>query len=131
MSLRLRNMAKLADLFYESNRDGNSKIDARRNFYSRGNQPFKHKNFQMPNVNSESSKNGVNALSWDRKTELVAQKPVDPQIRCFHCKMPNHKRSESPRLQPRSDNCARIGLENRRITASWLMGIETRKLIYH
>ena len=27
-------MAKLADLFYESNRDGNAKIDARRNFNS-------------------------------------------------------------------------------------------------
>ena len=36
-------MAKLADLFYELNRDGNIKIDARRNFYSRGNQPFKPK----------------------------------------------------------------------------------------
>ena len=36
-------MAKLADLFYESNRDENTKIDARRHFYSRGNQPFKPK----------------------------------------------------------------------------------------
>ena len=30
-------MAMLADLFYESNRDGNAKFDARRNFNSRGN----------------------------------------------------------------------------------------------
>ena len=49
-------MAKLADLFYESNRDGNAKIDARRNFNSRGNQPFKPKHFLVPNVNSESGK---------------------------------------------------------------------------
>ena len=77
-------MAKLADLFYESNRDGNTKINARRNFYSRGNQPFKSKNFQTPNVNFESSKNGVNAVSGDRKPEWVAQKPVASQIRCFH-----------------------------------------------
>ena len=33
-------MAKLADLFYEPNRDGSTKIDARRNFNSRGNQPL-------------------------------------------------------------------------------------------
>ena len=33
-------MAKLADLFYESNRDRNTKIDARRNFNSYGNQPL-------------------------------------------------------------------------------------------
>ena len=131
MSIPVTEMTKLADLFCESNRDGNTKMYARRNFNCRGNQPFKPKNFQMPKVNSQSSKNGVNALSWDRKTELVAQKPVAPQIRCFHCKMPNHKRSECPRLQPRSNNCARVGLENRRITASWLMGIETRELIYH
>ena len=44
-------MAKLADLFYESNRDGNVKIDAKRNFNSRGNQHFKPTNFSMPNVN--------------------------------------------------------------------------------
>ena len=36
-------MAKLADLFYESNRDGNAKIDAKRNFNSRGYLPFKPK----------------------------------------------------------------------------------------
>ena len=30
--------------------------------------------------------------------------------------MPNHKRSECPRLQPRSNNCARVGLESQRIT---------------
>ena len=36
-------MAQLADLFYESNKDENKKIDARRHFYSRGNQPFKPK----------------------------------------------------------------------------------------
>ena len=90
-------MPKLADLFCESNRDGNAKIEAKRNFNSRGNH-FKPKNFSMPNVNSESSKNGVNAVNGDRKPEWVAQKPVAPQIRCFHCKMPNHKRSECPRL---------------------------------
>ena len=56
-------MAKLADLFYESNRDGNTKIDARRNFNSRG----------------------VSAVSGDRKTEWVAQKLVATQIRCFRC----------------------------------------------
>ena len=38
-------MTKLADLFYESNRDGNAKIDARRNVNSRDNQPFKPKKF--------------------------------------------------------------------------------------
>ena len=38
------------------------------------------------------------------------------QISCFHCEMPNPKRSECPRLQPRSNNCARGGLENQRIT---------------
>ena len=32
-------MAKLADLFYESNRVGNTKIDIRQHFYFRGNQP--------------------------------------------------------------------------------------------
>ena len=30
--------------------------------------------------------------------------------------MPNHKRSECPTLQPRSNNCARVGLEGLRIT---------------
>ena len=62
-------MAKLADLIYESNRDGNTKFDARRNCYSRGNQPFKPKNFQTSNVNFEPSKNSVNAVSGDRKPE--------------------------------------------------------------
>ena len=108
-------MAKLADLFYQSNRDGITKIDDRRNFNSRGNQPFKSKNFQMPNVNSELNKNGVNAVRGDRKTEWMAQKPVAPQVRSFHCKMPNHKRYECPRLQPRSNNCARVCLESQRI----------------
>ena len=37
----LTEMAKLADLFDESNRDGNAKIDARINCNSRGNQRFK------------------------------------------------------------------------------------------
>ena len=37
-------------------------------------------------------------------------------IRCFHCKMPNHKRSECPTLQPRSNNCAKVWLQNQRIT---------------
>ena len=63
-------MTKLADLFYDSNRE--CKNDARRNFNSRSNQPFKPKNFSMPNVNSEPSKNGVNAVSGDRKPEWVA-----------------------------------------------------------
>ena len=102
-------MAKLADLFYESNRDGNAKIDARRNFFPRGNQPFKPKNFSIPNVNAESSKNGVNAVSGDKKPDWVAQNPVASQIRCFHCKMTNHKRSECHRLQPTSNNCAAVG----------------------
>ena len=88
------------------------------NFISRSNQPFKPKNVSMPNGNSESSKNGVNALSGDKKPEWVAQKPVASQIRCFHCKMPNHKRSECPRLQPRSNNCARVGIESQRITGN-------------
>ena len=48
----------------------------------------------------------------------MAQKSVASQIRCFHCKMPNHKRSECPRLQPRLNNCARVGLESQRITGS-------------
>ena len=93
-------LAKLADLFYESNRDGNTKIDASQKCFPRGNQPFNLKNFPTPNVNSEPSKNSVNAVSGDRKTEWLAQKPVASQIRCFHCKMPIHKRSECPRLQP-------------------------------
>ena len=113
--------AKLSDLFYESNRDGNTKIDARRNFNSRDNQPFKPTHFSMPNVNSESSKNGVSAVSGNKKREWVAQKPVASQIRCFHCKMPNHKRSESPRLQPRSNNCVRVGLESQRISGNQLV----------
>ena len=83
---------------------------------SRGNQPFKPKTCSMPNVNSESSRNGVNAVSGDKKPEWVAQKPVTSQIRRFHCKMPNHKRCECLRLQPRSNNCARVGLESQRIT---------------
>ena len=65
-------MVKLADLFYESNRYGNTKIDARRKFCSSGNQPFKSKNFQMSHVNFETSKNSVNAVSGDRKPEWVA-----------------------------------------------------------
>ena len=69
----------------------------------------------MPNVNSESSKNGVNAVSGDKKPEWVAQKPVAFQVQCFHCKIPNHKRSECPKLQPRSTNCARVELEGQRI----------------
>ena len=77
-------IAKLADLFHESNREGNAKIDGRRNFNSRGNQPFKPENLSMPNVNSEPSKNGVSAISGDMKPELAAQKPVASQIRCFH-----------------------------------------------
>ena len=72
----------------------------------------------MPNVNSEPSKNDVNAVNGERKTEWVAQKLVASQIRCFHCKMPNHKRSECPRLQPSLNNCARVRLENQRITGS-------------
>ena len=32
--------------------------------------------------------------------------------------MPNHKRSECPRLQPRSNNCAGVGLEGQRISGS-------------
>ena len=57
-------------------------------------------------------------MSGNRKPEWVAQKPVASQIRCFHCKMSNHKRSECPRLQPRSNNCARVGLESQRISGS-------------
>ena len=57
-------------------------------------------------------------MSGDRKPEWVAQKPVASKIRCFHCKMPNHKRSECHRLQRRSNNCARVRLENQRITGS-------------
>ena len=62
-------MAKLADLFYETNRDGNAKLDAKRNFNSRGNRHFKPKYLSMPNVNSESSKNFVNAVTGDKKPE--------------------------------------------------------------
>ena len=86
-------IAKLADLFYESNRDGNINVYAIRNCNYRGNQCFKPNNFSMPNVNSESSKNGVNTVSGDKNA-------VASQIRCFHYKMPNHKRSECPKLQP-------------------------------
>ena len=57
-------------------------------------------------------------MSGDRKPEWVAQKLVASQIRCFHCKMSNHKISECPRLQPRSYNCARVGLESQRISGS-------------
>ena len=32
--------------------------------------------------------------------------------------MPNHKISECPRLQPRSNNCVRVGLESQRISGS-------------
>ena len=32
--------------------------------------------------------------------------------------MPNHKISECPRLQPRLNNCARVGLESQRISGS-------------
>ena len=46
-------MTKLADLFYESNKDGNVKVDAKRNFNSRGIQHFKPNNFSMKNVNPE------------------------------------------------------------------------------
>ena len=55
-------------------------------------------------------------MSGDKKPELVAQRPVDSQIRCFRCKIPNNKRSEWSRLQPRSNNCERVGLECQRIT---------------
>ena len=44
-------MAKLADLFYESNKDCNLKVDAMGNFNSRGNQYFKPKNCSVPNGN--------------------------------------------------------------------------------
>ena len=57
-------------------------------------------------------------MSGDRKPEWVTQKPVTSQIRCFHCKIPNQKRSECSRLQPRSNNCARVGLESQRISGS-------------
>ena len=73
----------------------------------------------MPNVNSESSKNGVNRVSGDKRLEFVAQKAersAASKIRCFRYKMPNHKRSECPWLQPRSNNCARVGLEGQLIT---------------
>ena len=63
-------MAKLADLFYESNRDGNAKIDAWGNFKSRGNQPFKPKNFSMPNVNSESSKKWRRYSAWGQEARV-------------------------------------------------------------
>ena len=112
--------AKLAYLFYESNRDGNTKIDARRNFNSSGNQSFKPKNFQEPNVNLEPSKNGINAVRGNRKPEWVAQKPVASQIRCVHCEMANHKISQCLRLQPRSNNCAGVELENQRIIGDQL-----------
>ena len=94
------------------------KFYARRNFCSRGKQPFKPKNFQTSNVNFEPSKNSVNAVSMDRNLEWVAQKLMTSQIRCFHCKMPNHIRSECPRLQPRSNNCARVGRESQQISGS-------------
>ena len=74
--------------------------------------------FKTSNVNFEPSKDSVNAVSGDRKPEWVAQKPMASQIRWFHCKMPNHKRSECPRLQPRSNNCARVELESQRISGS-------------
>ena len=62
-------MAKLADLVYDSNRDGNAKIQTRRHLSFRGNQPFNPRYFSIPNVNAESSKNGVNEVSGDRKPE--------------------------------------------------------------
>ena len=87
----------LADLFYESNRDGNVNIYAKDNFNSRSNQYFKPKNLSMPSDNSESHRNCVNTLSGDKKPEWVAQKsekPVAFRIRCFHCRMLNHRRSQ-------------------------------------
>ena len=101
-------MAKLADLFYESNRNGNTKIDATRNFNSRGNQPFKPTNFPMPNVNA------VNAVSGERKTGWETPKFGVFIVKCQITK--DHKRSKCSRLQPRSNNCARVGLESERIT---------------
>ena len=92
---------QLADLFYESNGDGNAKIDAKRNFSTRGNQPFKSKNFSSPIVNSESSKNCVNAVSEEKKPEWVDKKPLASQVRCFHCKMPNHKDLNVPDFSQR------------------------------
>ena len=62
-------IARLADLFYESNRDGNVKVDVKRYFNSLGNQYFKPNNFSMPNINSESSINGVNTVSGDQNPE--------------------------------------------------------------
>ena len=57
-------------------------------------------------------------MSGDRKPEWMALKPVTSLIRCFHCEMPNSKRFECLRLQPRSNNCARVGRENQRISSS-------------
>ena len=98
-------MAKLAYLFYESNKDYILKVDAKGNFNFHGNQYFKSKNCLMPNGNSDSNKKCVNTVSGDKKPEWVAQKsekPVVTEIRCFHCKMLNHPRSECPKLQSRS-----------------------------
>ena len=57
-------------------------------------------------------------MTVDKKPEWLAQKPVAFQIRCFHCKMSNYKRSECARLQPMSNNCATVGLECQRITSN-------------
>ena len=61
----------LNDLFYQSKKDGNVIDDAIKNFNSRSNHYVKNKNFSMSNDNSESNKNRANALSADKKPEMI------------------------------------------------------------
>ena len=72
----------------------------------------------MPHDNSKSNRNGVNIVRGNKKPEWVAQKSekrIVSQIRCFNCKMLNHRRSECSKLQSRSNNCARVRLKGQRI----------------
>ena len=90
-------MATLVDLFYESNKDRNVKVNAKGNFNSCNNHYAQNKNCAMLNDNTESNKNGANAGSEDKKTEIFSNtsaKTTASQNRCFYCKTLNHRRSE-------------------------------------
>ena len=94
------------------------KVDAKRNLNSRGNHYVKNKNFSMLNNNFDLNKNGPNAVSGDRKPEMVTDtlaKQIASQIRCSYYEMLNHRKSECPKLQSEPNNCARVGLKDQRI----------------
>lgn len=98
-------MVKLTDLCYKSNKDGNVKVDAKRNFNSRGNHYVKTRIFRC-------------AVSGNKKPEIATDKAASPtssQIRECYCKILNHRRSECTRLNSKPNNCARVGLKGERI----------------